>query len=89
MELIDDDDTFRIRMAVPGFFKGGLRVMVNESAIDVLSEETVLIRRISFPEQLDLRSVSATLHDGYLHITGAKAADLQKRMAKAASKPGS
>ena len=83
-ELIEGDQCFRIRMAVPGpSVWDHLRVIVSEDGIEIRDGGTpenhtmegqnpgLLIRRMILSAPVDPRSVSAILHQGELHLAGA------------------
>lgn len=83
-ELIERDQCFRIRMAVPGpSVWDQLRVVVSEDGIEIRDGGTpenhtmegqnpgLLIRRMILSAPVDPRSVSAILHQGELHLAGA------------------
>ena len=72
VEVIDDQQRFRIRMAVPGFADGGMRLAISENGIEVSGGGGVLLRRIPLPERIDPRTVSAIFDKGYIQVAGAK-----------------
>lgn len=83
-ELIEGDQCFRIRMAVPGpSVRDQLRVVVADDGIEIRDGGTpedhtmegqnagLLLRRMILSAPVDPRSVSAILHQGELHLAGA------------------
>lgn len=91
-ELIESDQCFRIRMAVPGpSVWDQLRVIVSEDEIEIRDGGTAqdckmegqnpgqLIRRMILSAPVDPRSVSAILHQGELHLAGATMQSRKKK----------
>jgi HSP20 family molecular chaperone IbpA len=80
-ELIEGDQCFRIRMALPGPNVDQIRVVVSTDGIEIRrgTEDYALdgqkpghlIRRMVLSAPVDARSVSAILNRGELHLAGA------------------
>ena len=80
-ELIEGNQCFRIRMAIPGPNVDQIRVFVSTDGIEIRGgtddyaldrqEPGHLIRRMVLSAPVDARSVSAILNRGELHLAGA------------------
>lgn len=90
-ELIEDRQSFRIRMAVPGPNVDQLRVVVSTDGIEIRTGGTAgahdlegqnpgqLIRRMILSSPVDPSSVSAMFDRGELHLAGATSQARRKR----------
>ena len=98
-ELIENEEDFRARLALPGFEPRDLEVTASPNALVVRAESThkhegkegevrfcefsgkKMFRRLDLPSEIDVDKVTASLDNGILEVTAAKAVSRELKVA--------